>query len=208
MWVNCTLPDNCTCACSYRAVRTPALHRTRLPCTRTVPRFRSRESFSLGLPTCPRFSQVAAIFYTHTLWATYAFVSGLCALGRSTADHIDERRQIDVFQLSKVATLATLCHTLLWVSSALIWLLLLWILGRTFFTLLLRCTYRLQYTCARGPLYTRYGSTLSSVENSNGNTVITQPATAPVAAYIDSIRPRPPRCAEDCGGWTLHACTL
>ena len=60
--------QNCTCACSYRAVEPGATAPGNR--TRTVPRFRSRESFSLALGLDFQHARVsraeaAAAFYTH-----------------------------------------------------------------------------------------------------------------------------------------------
>ena len=102
--------------------------------TRTVPRCRSRESFSLGLPTCTRFSQAAATFYTHTpLYRTRgrdrehpepdprARPPVCCAWPCATRDVLDGRRFNS--QLSQ-----TVCHTMGLAYLAAFTLLL----GRTF----------------------------------------------------------------------------
>ena len=175
--------------CMLLQSREPRRYRTRLPRTRTVPRFRSRESFSLGLPTCPRFSSrgCGRFLYAHyripvivirraidiVCWCCAVWPVAGCALISMLIFHICRRAAF-----------------------------LLWILGHVLLH------YLLHSTLAPGPLclHAVRGSTLDSrecreLEREHSH----HPTRNRTGSCVHSIRPRPPRCAEDCGGWTLHA---
>ena len=94
-----------------------------------------------------------------------------------------------IAQLARVSTRAIVCRCRAhYILACFYSTLLFGFLGRPFTPLTVQYT-----TCARPSLSTR-GTGLHTLEcrsrtRTGSNTVITQPATAPVAEYIDSVRP-------------------